>query len=86
MKTQSENLTIRQAAAAGAEQLTVLGMTLDGTHGLSQWRNDHLCMTSLNCKRMGRQKTKVQKALPPAGVLGAEPLSLVPQHFPRKPA
>ncbi len=27
-----------------------------------------------------------QEALPPAGVIGAEPLTLVPQHFPRKPA
>ena len=29
---------------------------------------------------------EVQEALPPAGVIGAEPLTLVPQHFPRKPA
>ncbi len=27
-----------------------------------------------------------QEALPPAGVIGAAPLTLVPQHFPRKPA
>ena len=27
------------------------------------------------------QKVVVQEALPPAGVLGAEPLILVPQHF-----
>ena len=32
------------------------------------------------------KKVEVQEALPPAGVIGAEPLSLVPQHFPRKPA
>ena len=32
------------------------------------------------------QKVEVQEALPPAGVIGAEPLTLVPQHFPRKPA
>ena len=25
---------------------------------------------------------EVQEALPPAGVIGAEPLTLVPQHFP----
>ena len=31
-------------------------------------------------------KVEVQEALPPAGVLGAEPLSLMPQHFPREPA
>ena len=29
---------------------------------------------------------EVQEALPPAGVLGAEPLSLMLQHFPREPA
>ena len=29
---------------------------------------------------------EVQEALPPAGVIGAEPLTLVPQHFSRKPA
>ena len=29
---------------------------------------------------------EVQEALPPAGVIGAEPLSLVLQHIPRKPA
>lgn len=32
------------------------------------------------------KKVEVQEALPPAGVIGAEPLTLVPQHFPRKPA
>ena len=32
------------------------------------------------------KKVEVQEALPPAGVLGAEPLSLVPQHFSREPA
>ena len=32
------------------------------------------------------QKVEVQEALPPAGVIGAESLTLVPQHFPRKPA
>ena len=32
------------------------------------------------------EKVEVQEALPPAGVLGAEPLSLMPQHFPREPA
>ena len=32
------------------------------------------------------KKVEVQEALPPAGVIGAEPLALVPQHFPRKPA
>ena len=32
------------------------------------------------------KKVEVQEALPPAGVLGAEPLSLVPQHFFREPA
>ena len=31
-------------------------------------------------------KVEVQEAVPPAGVLGAEPLSLMPQHFPREPA
>ncbi len=31
------------------------------------------------------KKVEVQEALPPAGVIGAEPLTLVPQHFPRKP-
>ena len=31
-------------------------------------------------------KVEVQEALPPAGVIGAEPLTLVPQHFSRKPA
>ena len=28
------------------------------------------------------KKVEVQEALPPAGVIGAEPLALVPQHFP----
>ena len=32
------------------------------------------------------KKVEVQEALPPAGVIGAEPLTLVPQHFLRKPA
>ena len=32
------------------------------------------------------KKVEVQEALPPAGVIGAEPLTLLPQHFPRKPA
>lgn len=32
------------------------------------------------------KKVEVQEALPPAGVLGAEPLSLVPQRFFREPA
>ncbi|MDY4061636.1 MAG: hypothetical protein SO010_01835, partial [Candidatus Limiplasma sp.] len=32
------------------------------------------------------KKVEVQEALPPAGVIGAEPLTLVLQHFPRKPA
>ena len=32
------------------------------------------------------KKVEVQEALPPAGVLGAEPLSLMPQHVPREPA
>ena len=31
-------------------------------------------------------KVEVQEALPPAGVIGAAPLTLVPQHFFRKPA
>ncbi|MCI6037565.1 MAG: hypothetical protein MR748_06295, partial [Clostridiales bacterium] len=32
------------------------------------------------------KKVEVPEARPPAGVFGAEPLTLVPQHFPRKPA
>ena len=32
------------------------------------------------------KKVEVQEALPPAGALGAEPLSLVPKHFSREPA
>ena len=32
------------------------------------------------------KKVEVQEALPPAGVLGAEPLSLMPQHSSREPA
>ena len=32
------------------------------------------------------KKVEVQEALPPVGVIGAEPLTLVPQHFSRKPA
>ena len=28
------------------------------------------------------KKVEVQEALPPAGVIGAAPLTLVPQHFP----
>ena len=31
------------------------------------------------------EKVEVQEAVPPAGVLGAEPLSLMPQHFPCEP-
>jgi len=42
------------------------------------------------CAAKGRfqvaEKVEVQEALPPAGVLGAEPLSLMLQHFPREPA
>ena len=37
-------------------------------------------------KPLSVKKVEVQEALPPAGVIGAEPLTLVPQHFPRKPA
>ena len=37
-------------------------------------------------RRQSVKKVEVQEALPPAGVIGAEPLTLVPQHFPRKPA
>ena len=41
----------------------------------------------LRCKALQSvKKVEVQEALPPAGVIGAEPLTLVPQHFPRKPA
>ncbi len=32
------------------------------------------------------EKVEVQETLSPAGVLGAEPLSLMPQHIPREPA
>ena len=32
------------------------------------------------------KKVEVQESLPPAGVLGAEPLSLMPQHSSREPA
>ena len=32
------------------------------------------------------KKVEVQEALPPVGVIGAEPLTLVPQHFSCKPA
>ena len=32
------------------------------------------------------EKAEAQEAVPPAGVLGAEPLSLMPQHFHREPA
>ncbi len=28
------------------------------------------------------KKVEVQEALPPAGVIGAAPLTIVPQHFP----
>ena len=31
-------------------------------------------------------KVEVQEALPPAGVIGAEPLNLAPQHVSRNPA
>ena len=31
-------------------------------------------------------KAEVQETVPPDGVLGAESLSLMPQHFPREPA
>ena len=37
-------------------------------------------------KPLSVKKVEVQEALPPAGVIGAEPLTLVPQHFFRKPA
>ena len=40
----------------------------------------------LRSKAQAADKVEVQEALPPAGVLGAEPLSLMPQHFPREPA
>ena len=34
----------------------------------------------------GVEKVEAQEAVPPARVLGAEPLNLVPQHFSREPA
>ena len=34
----------------------------------------------------GAEKVEGQKALLPAGVLGADPISLMPQHFPRESA
>ena len=47
------------------------------------------CRLPLFLQRKAAQsvkKVEVQEALPPAGVIGAEPLILVPQHFSRKPA
>ena len=41
---------------------------------------------ALRSKAQVADKVEVQEALPPAGVLGADPLSLMPQHFPREPA
>ena len=41
---------------------------------------------ALRSKAQVADKVEVQEALPPAGVLGAEPLRLMPQHFPREPA
>ena len=38
------------------------------------------------CRPQSVKKVEVQEALPPARVIGAAPLTLVPQHFPRKPA
>ena len=43
-------------------------------------------MSGLDMLPQSVKKVEVQEALPPAGVIGAEPLTLVPQHFPRKPA
>ena len=37
-------------------------------------------------KAQDADKVEVQEALPPAGVLGAEPLSLMPRRFPRETA
>ena len=34
------------------------------------------------CPAQSVKKVEVQEALPPAGVIGAEPLALVPQHLP----
>ena len=42
--------------------------------------------TALLGKAQAADKVEVQEALPPAGVLGAEPQSLMPKHFPREPA
>ncbi len=56
--------------------------------------DDALHRRSFNRKRRAEifrspqsvKKVEVQEALSPAGVIGAEPLNLVPQHFSRKPA
>ena len=40
----------------------------------------------MRSKAQVADKVEVQEALPPAGVLGAEPLSFMPRHLPREPA
>ena len=50
--------------------------------------NPAACMagsTVLRSKAQVAEKVEVQEALPPAGGLGADPLSLMPQQFPREP-
>ena len=45
-----------------------------------------LAKSSPDGELQAAEKVEVQEALAPAGVLGAELLSLMPQHFPCEPA
>ena len=71
----------RPGSKAGGERLnSVSRVALGGTNGLGRPKG------SPDGEFQVAEKVEVQEAVPPAGVLGAEPLSLMPQHFPREPA
>ena len=71
----------RPGSKAGGERLnSVSRVALGGTNGLGRPKG------SPDGEFQVAEKVEVQEALPPAGVLGAELLSLMPQHFPCEPA
>ena len=50
------------------------------------WVQKEKAREEISLQAQSVKKVEVQEALPSAGVIGTEPLTLVPQHFPRKPA
>ena len=78
-KAEAQNRSRLQVASCIPAKRTQIGGNLP-----------HICRHSKRLTTIGEsqsvKKLEVQEALPPAGVIGAEPLTLVPQHFSRKPA